>query len=206
MDSITENLPKPTKKNIILAILIVSIFCLAWLINGREVTIIRSDKSVATVRAGETVNFSLIFEQDGGFFDEHFEMVDIEEEGNWEVSLKGTSIYVPANSKKEITFIIHVPDNAEDGDRYHYGFALIPKPVEHSYEWWSFSVYVNNSVSGEVSNGGGAFHRTEGGTFQLPPLVIIPAVIIVICLLLLMKINGYFTRKEKGTENNDISN
>jgi hypothetical protein len=181
-----RELLKDKKEIILFIILILSVFSMAWLLNGREVNTISTDKTVAYVNAGETVNFTLIFVQEGGFFDEHYEMTDFEIEGNWVISMKGTSIYVSADSRKEIKFSINTPENAEDGDDYYYEFALINKPTEHTYEIWSFHVHINNSVSSEIAEGFG-FSRSEGKSLQYTPLVLIPIIIIVFCIILLYK-------------------
>ena len=174
------------KQFICVIISILSILMLPNFLYDRETDIIRSDCTIKTVRAGETVNFSLFFIKKGGFLnEEEYKLTNFIAEGDWDTNIDETIIKVPPNSRKELIFTIDIPDTAEDGDYFYYQFDLTSTSRSGPL---AFTVKINNSVSSEISEG----YISEVGkhsSFQPSIFSIIPIIIIIICIFFLIKLH-----------------
>ncbi|UCE35898.1 MAG: hypothetical protein JSW00_10040 [Thermoplasmata archaeon] len=153
-------------------------------------------------KAGETVEFKMIFEQKNGF-ERHYVIRDVViYEGDWEFSIEGTSIYVPPDSTVKIYITIKIPEDAQNGDEYYLYFDCYEKKDEAKKvnpHGGSFTVTVDNREPPviEVRPGHG-YSNSTSSCFYLSPFLFIPLGVIIFCVFLLIMALFYYSKKGIG--------
>jgi hypothetical protein len=192
MVGIMGNLSNDTKLVILIIILLFFLLLLPNFFFDIEENIVKTESNIKTVRAGESVNFTLIFIRNGGFFDKEYKISYDEAlpiRGEWNVSLNGTTIKVPPDSMKEFQFSINIPNDAEDGEDYYYQFTLTHSDMGgYSRSSVTFFVEIDNNITSELAEGQ-MYERSEHSSFQPSIFALIPIVGIIICIVLLIKLH-----------------
>ena len=73
-------------------------------------------------KSGETVEFYIIFDLEGGNTVKVIEITNIDKEGDWNIGYGGRTIRVSPDSVKNVTITVNIPEDAEDFDQYYFEF------------------------------------------------------------------------------------
>jgi hypothetical protein len=153
-------------------------------------------------RAGETVEFEMIFEQKNGYEREYVIRDIVIYGGDWKISNNGSSIYVPPDSTVKIYITIKIPEDAQNGDDYYFDFGCYEKKDEAERVnscGGSFTVTVDNRDPPEIEiDPGYGYLNSTGSCFYLSPFLIIPIGVIIFCIFLLILALIYFRKKGIG--------
>jgi hypothetical protein len=141
-------------------------------------------------KAGETVEFELIFEQRNGIERQYVIRDIIIREGDWKFSNNASSIYVQPDSTVIIYITIEIPEDAQNGDEYYLDFDCYEKKDEAKKVnslGGSFTVTVDNREPPEIEVKPGYGSITSSGSCSyFSPFLFIPFIIIIFCLYLLI--------------------
>ena len=141
-------------------------------------------------KAGETIEFEMIFEQKNGIERQYVIRNIVIYEGDWNVNNNITSIYVQPDSTEMIYITIKIPENAQNGDEYYLDFDCFEKEDEAERVnscGGSFTVTVDNRDPPEieVKPGHGSIN-SSGISPYFSPFLFIPLIVIIFCLYLLI--------------------
>lgn len=190
------------KVTVIFVIFIITILFLPFFLYVPYELTIKTPVREKSGRASEIIEFESIFEQKGGF-ERHYEIRDIQMEGDWNFSIEGMSFKVQSDSIVRIFSSINIPENAENGDVFYLQFRYFDtireqQDMHSSIYSESFRVTVDNRDPPIVDiNSGHGIYEASGSNLKYSPLLLIPLVIIIFCLYLL--IMAQTDRKHRST-------
>ncbi|UCG68690.1 MAG: hypothetical protein JSV09_12930 [Thermoplasmata archaeon] len=145
-------------------------------------------------KSGETVEFNITFELEGGNSVKVIEITDIDKVGDWNIGYGGRTIRISPDSIKNVTITVNIPEDAENFKRYSFEFDL---RGDYYMENLRFRVTVDNHEPPLTDRYAGSIRGMEGGSdLGLSPFVFIPEAIIIICVILLF----IFVRKARSNE------
>jgi hypothetical protein len=148
-------------------------------------------------KAGETVNFQIIFSQVGGNSDKVIRIIETGKVGDWRIENNEKTIIVPPDSTRNITITITVPEDAQTRDEYYYEYELQGGYQDQD----DFRVNVDNTDSYSGDPYFGSSRGMQGSSdLALSPFVFILEAIIVICIILLFVFVKKGQPNKKGKE------
>lgn len=146
-----------------------------------------------TGKAGETVEFIIIFEQIGGNSDKVIEITNIDKVGDWDVISGGRTVIVHPDSFYNVTISVNIPEDANNWDEYYFDYELQGDYQDNG----RLTVVVDNNDPPELNTHFGSSRGMQGSSdLALSPFVFILEAIIVSCVILLF----IFVKKSKDNE------
>ena len=149
------------------------------------------------VKAGETVEFNIIFEQIGGNADKVIKITNIDQVGDWDVKSGGRTVIVHPDSFNNVTITVNIPEDAKNWDEYYFDYELQGDCQDNG----RLRVTVDNHEPSELDPYFGSSRSMQGSSdLALSPFVFILEAIIVICIILLFVFVKKGQPNKKGKE------
>jgi hypothetical protein len=144
--------------------------------------------------AGETVEFKIDFQMEGGHTTRVINLETRDETGNWEIEPKDTSFQLEPDSSWEIIIKCHIPEDTRSNTAYWIEYRF---NGDYGTNGRQLSVIVRDSRF-PVTDGREQSSSKSGNDLGLSPLVFIPESIIVasaVLLIVLIKNNPVGVKK-----------